>query len=171
MLSPCQRAYRVLQFQMFTFFVAVCALSLCGRGAAAAPPLAVRAAHVSPPAPAAGGAEQCELALELRYDLRPAFAFTTKQVYLSVVAAWEDGHGPQEQTVWDRTVFHSDDALKAFSGVVFAKYPLRGSPGLRLGGQRVALRFVVHEVGFGGLFRQTALESGETFTVPRIESP
>ena len=98
--------------------------------------------------------EECDLVFDIGYDLDETMKWTTKEVYLGLVAFWTDSAGPQEQTVWDKTVYYTDSASFRFSEQTLSKYPLR-SYGDSLRGQQVQFKFVLYEVGFGGRFRKT----------------
>lgn len=66
--------------------------------------------------------ESADLVLDLMYDLEGLFTWTTKQVYVAVVASWKDTSGDQEQVVWDKVVGRKDP--HKHEGKLPAKYPL-----------------------------------------------
>ena len=171
MLSKCQRFYRIIQFQMFTIFVAMVLTPLTTRGEPYAPRLELSEVRVQRPVqrPAEQGQRahwEAPAFLDLSYDLRDTVKWTTKEVYLGLVAVWEDEAGVQEQTIWDRTVYHTDVASFRASVREPAKYPLRTYEGGALANRTLSFRFVLHEVGFGGPFRKTWFETAVEATVP-----
>ena len=54
--------------------------------------------------------EECDLVFSINYDLNKTMKWTTKEVYLGLIAYWNDSVGLQEQTVWDKTVYYTDTA-------------------------------------------------------------
>ncbi|CAL6017290.1 Signal_peptidase subunit [Hexamita inflata] len=170
MLSSCQRFYRIIQWQMFTIFVAMIALPYVTGHLDYKPELALSNMTVSktryfPTENLITEHDEADLHFNIQFNVSNTFKWTTKEVYLGLIAVWNDSVGLQEQTVWDKTIYYTDNESFFFSEKQQSKYPLRSYEGVKLPGCEIHFRFVLYEVGFGGRFRTTTYEMEETVTV------
>ncbi|TNJ29823.1 Signal peptidase subunit [Giardia muris] len=107
--------------------------------------------------------EGADLVLDLKYDLNGLFTWTTKQVYIAVVASWKDPAGDQEQVVWDKVVGRRDP--HEHEGKLPAKYPL-SSYNLQKGltdTDEFLFSIVVQTMPYAGLFRTERYSIPEAF--------
>eukprot|EP00703_Trepomonas_sp_PC1_P005791 JAP90815.1 Signal peptidase subunit [Trepomonas sp. PC1] len=109
--------------------------------------------------------DECDLFINISYDLSNTFKWYTKELYISLVAIWENEVGKQEQTIWDKTIFHEDKASFSWQGYTKSKYPLTTYEGSKILGSDLSFKYIIHEVGFGGRFRQWDFDQEQTYKV------
>ena len=108
------------------------------------------------------------LSFDIHADMRPAFHWNIKQLFIYVVASYETESKPVNQiVVWDK-ILEAVDPVKVIDLTnVFVKYAL-ADQGDELRGKEVKLQLMWDHMPITGLLYmgEQATESTSTFTLP-----
>jgi signal peptidase complex subunit 3 len=114
-----------------------------------------------------GGTDRALLSFDLHVDLRPAFHWNIKQLFVFVVATYKTDTNPiNEVVLWDKIVesIHPEDMVITEDNII-VKYALVDQ-GAELRGKEVELRLMWDHMPLtGGLFQDKSTNSS-TFTLP-----
>ena len=115
-----------------------------------------------------GGVDRALLSFDIHADMRPAFHWNIKQLFIYVVASYETESKPVNQiVVWDK-ILEAVDPVKVIDLTnVFVKYAL-ADQGDELRGKDVKLQLMWDHMPITGLLYmgEQATESTSTFTLP-----
>lgn len=116
-----------------------------------------------------GGVDRALLSFDLHADLRPAFHWNTKQIFLTVVATYETKRNPVNQVVlWDKIVEAVDgpENMVFTKDNIYCKYALIDQRGGGLRGKDVTLSLVWDHMPLTGSIHMDKSVYNSTFTLP-----
>ena len=116
-----------------------------------------------------GGVDRALLSFDLDVDLRPAFHWNVKQLFVFVVASYETEKNPINQVVlWDKIVEAVDgpDAMVIKEDEIFCKYALIDQRGGGLRGRDVTLSLYWDHMPLTGFVHLDKSTYNTTFTLP-----
>ena len=111
------------------------------------------------------GVDQAVMSFDLNADLRPAFHWNLKQLFVYVVAEYETSANPLNQVIiWDKIVKSPQEASLKLSNE-FVKYALIDQ-GAELRGKKITLKLMWDHMPLTGRLYVEEQEGSKPFTLP-----